>query len=94
MLVRHNSNTALLQFVLEKDKMRKSKDDKTRMRNDLKAIWEKNKEDVNILEQKGSLVKSKLAFVKGVLKEYYTNLLKQGTDCRYSLCLHRIEAVA
>lgn len=77
-----NANTAVLQFMLEKEKGKRSHEEKTRMKNEIKRLWDKNNEDIQILEEKLNLVKSKIDFVKSVLRDYYTNLFKQGTDTR------------
>ncbi len=79
---RQNTNTDLVKFVVEKEKAKKLREEKIKRKNDLKSEWERNKENIKVMEDKIDLIKSKLLFVKGILKEYYVNLLHQGTDTR------------
>ena len=81
------ANMELMGFVAQKEKGRRVKEERIKRKNDLKTEWEKNKENIRVMEEKVDLVKSKLTFVKEILKEYYINLLKQGTDTRYSMCI-------
>lgn len=79
---RDATNTDLLKYMVEKDKARKRRDDKVKHKNELKADWDRNKENIRVMEEKIDLIKSKVVFVRGILREYYVNLLKQGTDTR------------
>jgi len=78
-----HANKAIMNFMMDKEKAKRCKDEKTKIKNEIKNLWDRNNEDIRILEEKLSLVKSKIEFIKSVLKEYYINLLKQGTDTRY-----------
>ena len=72
-----------LNYMIQKEKAKKDKEEKIKFRNDLKAELEMNKENVRVMDDKLNLIKNKIVFVKGVLKEYYANLMKQGIDTRY-----------
>ncbi len=82
---RKNTTSDLVKFVVDRDRAKKQREEKIKYRSDLKSEWEHNKEDIRVFEDKMNLVKNKTQFVKGVLIEYYTNLLRQGTDTRYFL---------
>ena len=72
----------MVNYLVDKERFEKMKQDHTQQKYTLKTEWEKNKENILAFGTKIDLVKSKIMFVKGILKEYYTNLLKQGTDTR------------
>ena len=78
-----NMNMEVVKYVAEKEKLKKEKEEAMFLKNELKIKWETNKETISVMENKVSLIKDKLEFVKGLLKEYYLSLLKQGTDIRY-----------
>jgi len=70
-------------FMADRDKLKKNIEEKVSHRNKLKNEYDISKENVKVFEDKVNLLKSKLLYVKGILKEYYINLLRQGTDTRY-----------
>ena len=90
---KNDANIELARYIVEKEKARQRKDIKIQNRNILKAKWEMYKENIAILENENDLIKSKIGFIKGVLKEYYLNLLSKGTDIRYLALLDRKSVV-
>ena len=78
-----NMNMEVAKYVAEKEKLKKEKEEAIFLKNELKIKWETNKETISVMENKVSLIKDKLEFVRGLLKEYYLSLLKQGTDIRH-----------
>ncbi len=76
-------SSQLVKFVAERDKMKRLKAEKLLHRNQLRAAWERDKETVKVLGEKAELIKNEIIFVKSILKEYYINLFKRGTDTRY-----------
>jgi hypothetical protein len=78
----HEANKAVLEIMLNRQKAKENKETKLQQKDCLKKNWEKNNEDIRVLEDKHSLVKARLEFVRRILKEYYFKLLNQGTDIR------------
>lgn len=77
------TNTELMSYMIEKEHLNKIKQDHIQSKYQLKAYWERNKENIGVFENKIELIKSKIMFIKGILKEYYCNLLHKGGDNRY-----------
>jgi len=84
---RKASTSELVVLVIAKEKAKKEREDRLKKKNSLKAEWDKNRENILVMEDKLDLVKGKIQFVKGILKDYYINLMKQGTDTRYFFIL-------
>ena len=78
-----STNTELVNCMIDKERMIKMKNSHAEEKTRLKAEWERNKDNITAFEEKIELVKNKITFLKGILKDYYKNLLKQGTDTRY-----------
>ena len=79
---RASTHKEVVSFVIEKEKLEKLKYEHIQSRYVLKAKRKMNKESIIALESQIMLIKGKINFVKGLLGEYYTNLLKHGTDTR------------
>ena len=73
----------ITKYVIEKEREKRSKEDKINRKNELKAEWSTIKDNITAMENKIELMKDKINFVKSILREYYTNLLKEGTDIRF-----------
>ena len=77
------SSTEMLMIIMERKKINQFKIEKKKKQKEIRNVWNKNNIDIKVLEERIELVKIKIEFIKGILKEYYSNLLKQGTDIRY-----------
>lgn len=75
-------NKVAMELMLSRQRAKENKDAKLQRKDLLKKNWEKNNEDLRVLEEKHALVKARLEFVRRILKEYYLKLLSQGTDIR------------
>jgi len=78
----HEASKTALEIILYRQKAKENKETKMQHKDSLKKNWEKNNEDIRVLEDKYSLVKTRLEFIRRILKEYYSKLLNQGTDIR------------
>ena len=66
----------------EKERILKQKEEKQKEVLEYKKKWEHNVEKNGYYEQESKLLKTQLRFLKGILKDYYTRILKNGVDCR------------
>ncbi len=80
---RDGHSIAVVNFIVLRERMAKQRQERQQQKCDLKADWERNKENIDAFESKIELVKGKIGFIRVLLREYYTNLLRQGTDTRY-----------
>lgn len=78
-----DADKAVLFFLMDKQKAKEDKEGRMKEKDQLKKTWEVNNENIVVLETKYNLLKSKLEYIKRVLKEYYVKLLNQGQDIRY-----------
>jgi hypothetical protein len=82
---------ALAKFITTKAQLRKHRELQLRLTTNTKAEWERNKESIEVCDTQLMLLKQKTTFVKGVLKDHYISLLRQGTDIRYGIVVTRTE---
>ena len=80
--IKYKSNTELNKYLVKVERIKKEKEANIQKKKELKVEWAKYKENIMILEDELELVRTKVNFVKDILKDYYVNLLRQGTDIR------------
>jgi len=73
---------AQLTLQMEKEKVNQLRVDKLNLDKKLNQMRELNSEKIYYLEEEMALVKSELAFIRNIQKEYYEGLLLEGTDIR------------
>ena len=77
-----NSKFKPVYFQMEKDRVNQMRIDKLNLDKRLNELKEINCEKIYYIEEEMSIVKTELAFIRNIQIEYYSKLLKKGSDIR------------